>query len=167
MTILAPTDKGEFRAVSLDSPVVVMPGDTCQVVGAQLLVIRNGNVIATRSLTGPDVAASLEVTEQRLIDSAIFFRRDPVPGVVVTLTGVRKLASDAYIFQFSNGSQREFVDLATATAETNYIHTQPTLAEDILIAKSVAMSPDGTDLHQLVGVKCAIDVNATQPVTVE
>lgn len=165
MTILAPTDKGEFRAVSLDSPVVVMPGDSCQVVGNQLLIIRNGNVIATRNLTGPDVAASLEVTEQRLIESAIFFRRKPVAGVVATLTGVHKAPSGIISFRFSNGNEIQFASGADAITQTDYLDTTTEVAEHVLIRKTMLNSPDETNLTTVVGGKCSIDFNANAPVT--
>jgi hypothetical protein len=166
MTILAPTDKGEFRAMSLDSPVVVMPGDTCRVVGNQLLVIRGGNVIATRNLTGPETSAPLTITEQKTIESAIFFRRDPVAGVVATLTNVIKNTTTGSIrFQFSNGNEQEYPDGAAAISGTDYLDTTSKTAEDVLIRKTMLNSPDETNLTTVVGGKCSIDFNANAPVT--
>lgn len=166
MTILAPTDKGEFRAVALDLPVMVQPGDECRVVGQQLLILRNGNVIATRNLTGPDTAAPLAVTEAKLIDSAIFFRRTPVPGVVSTLTAVVKnLSTGSITFKFSNGNEQEFPSGASAIALTDYLDTTNEVAEHILIRKTMLNSPDETNLTTVVGGKCSIDFNANAPVT--
>ena len=167
MTVIAQNQSGEFRQVAIQ-PLVVQSGDSVQHVGNQLIVTRNGHVIATRDLTGESVSVASTVDVAQLIDKAIFFKGNPVAGTVVTLTDVTKnTATGSVTFKFSNGDQREFSGLEQAVTETNYIHTQPTLAEDILIAKSAALSPDGTDLHQLVGVKCAVDVNALQPVTVQ
>jgi hypothetical protein len=159
---------GEFRQAALNEPFAVQIGDTVQVVGNQVIVSRNGSVVSVRLITGEIEAAPLGAERNEVIDRVLFFWRPPVAGTVVTLTDVTKNTSTGSVtFKFSNGDQREFAGLEQAVSETNYIHTQPTLAEDILIAKSAALSPDGTDLHQLVGVKCAVDVNALQPVTVQ
>lgn len=167
MTITAQSAKGEFRQVEIQ-PLSLLPGDQVQQVGNQLIVIRGGQVVATRDLTAESSSAPLTVQDAQTVSKALFFKEFPVAGTVVTLTDVTKNTSTGSVtFKFSNGDQREFATLEQAVTETNYIHTQPTLAEDILIAKSAALSPDGTDLHQLVGVKCAVDVNALQPVTVQ
>lgn len=159
---------GEFRQAALNEPLAVLVGDTVHVVGNQVIVSRNGYVVSVRLITGEIEAAPLGAERNEVIDRVLFFWRPPVSGTVVTLTDVTKNTSTGSVtFRFSNGDLREFATLEQAVSETNYIHTQPTLAEDILIAKSAALSPDGTDLHQLVGVKCAVDVNAIQPVTVQ
>jgi hypothetical protein len=167
--VLGTTDiPGEFRQAALDAPVSIQAGDTVQVVGNQVIVTRNNAVVAVRAITGEIEAAPVAAEHSELLNRILFFWRPPVAGTVVTLTDVTKNTSTGSVtFKFSNGDQREFTGLEQAVTETNYIHTQPTLAEDILIAKSAALSPDGTDLHQLVGVKCAVDVNALQPVTVQ
>lgn len=159
---------GEFRQAALNEPMAVSVGDTVHVVGNQVIVSRNGSVIAVRLITGALEAAPLGAERDEVIDRVVFFWRPPVAGTIVTLTDVVKNTSTGSItFKFSSGSQREFESLEQAISETDYIHTEPTLAEDILISKTIALSPDGTDLHQLVGVKCAIDINANQPVTVQ
>lgn len=167
MTPVAQSPKGEFRQVAIQ-PLSLLPGDIVQQVGNQLVVTRNCQVVATRDLTAESTSAPLTIQDAQTVSKALFFKEYPVAGVVVTLIDVVKnTANNSVTFKFSNGDQREFASLEQAIIETNYIHTQPTLAQDILVAKSVALSPDGTDLHQLVGVKCAVDVNATQPVTVQ
>jgi hypothetical protein len=159
---------GEFRQAALSEPVLIQPGDTVRVVGNQVIVTRNNAVVAVRLITGEIEAAPVAAESSELLNRVLFFWRPPVAGTVVTLIDVTKNTSNGSVtFKFSNGNNREFAGLEQAVSETNYIHTEPTLAEDILIAKSAALSPDGTNLHQLVGVKCAVDVNALQPVTVQ
>lgn len=167
MTAIAQSTKGEFRQVAIQ-PLSLLPGDIVQQVGNQLIVTRNGQVVATRDLTAESTSAPLTIQDAQTVSKALFFKEYPVAGVVVTLTNVSKNTSTGSVaFTFSNGSQRIFDSQEQGVSETNYIHTQPTMAEDMLIAKTFALSPDGTNLHQLVGVKCAVDINANQPVTVE
>jgi len=166
MTIpLAQSQKGEFRQVEI-LPVQVLPGDLVQQVGNQILVIRGGNVIATRDLTGPSVSVPMSVTEKQTISKAIFFRSAPVPGTVATLTNVVKNTTSGSIrFIFSNGNDREFSSGAQVMTETDYIDTSSKMAEDVLIRKTLINSPDETNLTTCVGGKCSIDMNATQPFT--
>lgn len=158
--------KGEFRQVSLNESIVVLPGDTASISGNQMIVTRNGQVVAVRILTGEAVIVPLGADYQEVIDRVMYFWRAPVAGIVATLTNVVKnLTTGAIRFDFSNGSQREFANGAAAIAETDYLDTSPTIAEDVLIRKTLVNSPDETNLHTVVGGKCSIDMNANNPVT--
>lgn len=167
MTILAPiTTRGEFRQITI-APMVILPGDVRQIVGNQLLIIRNNTVIATYDLSQSSTPVSLDVLSPELVSQLIYFQEKPIMGQVVTLTDVRKnTATGSITFQFSNGSNREFSDAAQILSETNYLDTAPGVAEDMLIRKTIVNSPDETNLHTMVGAKCSIDLSANQPVTV-
>jgi hypothetical protein len=136
------------------------------VIGSQLVITRNGSVIATRKIVGPHVAAPLGADHNESINHVLYFWRPPVAGKMATMTNVRKSATGAITFDYSDGIQLEFTSGANVIEVTDYIDTDPTLAQHILARKALLNSPDETNIETMVGATCAIDCNATQPVSV-
>lgn len=165
--IIAKTSDGEFRRIALDSQIVIQAGDSINVVGSQIIVTRAGVVVGTRNLVGPDVAIPVTADHQQVISSAVFFRRYPVAGKLSTMIAVEKNTSSGSItFSYSDGTQLEFASGASVIEATDYIDTEPTLGQHILARKAMLNSPNETNLETMVGATCAIDCNATQPVSI-
>lgn len=155
---------GEFRQAALNEPLAVAVGDTVQVVGNQVIVSRNGSVIAVRLITGQIEAAPLGAERDEVIDRVMFFWRPPVAGIIVTLTSVIKNQATGVVrFRFSDGSEREYANDAAAKAEVEYLDTEATTAQDALIHKTFRNSPDGTNLENMVGASFSVDFFADRP----
>lgn len=166
MTVIAQNQKGEFRQLAIE-PLVVQPGDSVQQIGHQLIVTRDGNVVATRDLTGESASAPTTVTESQVVSSAIFFRSLPVAGVLATLLSPsRNNATGIITFPFSDGDSIEIASIEEGMSATNYLDTNNIIAKHVLIRKTLLNSPDGTDLHTMVGATCSMDCNANQPMSV-
>jgi hypothetical protein len=165
MTILAPiTTRGEFRQITI-APMVIMPGDVRQIVGNQLLIIRDNTVIATYDLSQSSEPVSLEVFSPELISKLIYFKEKRMSGQIATLTKVTKnITTGALRFDFANGNQIEAADYDQAMAATDYIDSTVQLAQDILIRKTLINSPDQTNLETCIGAQCAIDMAANVPI---
>lgn len=156
---------GEFRQAALNEPLAVQIGDTVQVVGNQVIVSREGQVVSVRVITGEVEAAPLGAERNEVIDKVLFFWRPRVSGQITTLVQVTKNTSTgALLFGFANGNQLEFNDYEQAMATTDYIDSTPQLAQDILIRKTLVNSPDQTNLETCIGAQCAIDMAANVPV---
>ena len=159
--------KGEFRRLNLNQSVTVQPGDLATVIAGQLVITRNGQAVATRDIVGPEISVPLEATESEPINHIFFFRSKPVSGKLSTMTSVQKnTLTGAITFGFSDGTQLEFSSGASVIENTDYIDTDPTLGQHILARKAMLNSPDETNLETMVGATCAIDCNATQPVSI-
>jgi hypothetical protein len=157
---------GEFRQAALDTPLPVQIGDTVQVVGNQVIVSRAGSVVAVRSITGTFEPAPLGAERNELIDRVVFFWRPPVTGVVVTLVDVVKnTATGSITMKYSNGNQVEYTGGEQIKTTTDYLDTDPEVAQDILARKTILNSPDETNLTTCIGGKCSMDFTANAPVT--
>lgn len=164
MTVTAQSLKGEFRQVEIQ-PVSLLPGDQVQQVGHQLIVIRGGQVVATRDLTAESSVVPLEVTEAQTISSAIFFRSRPVPGQSQVLQSVnRNTATDEVTFNFADGNSAIYSSWEQAKQELQSLDSTPEFAQKILMYKSIANSPDGTNMTTMVGVQCAVNFQAAVPI---
>jgi hypothetical protein len=166
MAITAQSLKGEFRQVAIE-PIAIQAGDVIQQVGSQLIVTRDGQVIATRELTGESVSFTSVVSDSQVISSAVFFRSLPVSGVLATLLAPHKNNATGIItFPFSDGDSIELASIEEGMNVTNYLDTNNVIAKHVLIRKTLLNSPDGTDLHTMVGATCSMDCNANQPMSV-
>lgn len=158
---------GEFRKASLNSPVVVLVGDIATVIGNQLVITRDGAVVATRFIESQESPVPLGAEQVETINHILYFWRPPVQGIIVTLADVTKNTANGEIsFTFQN-TTRSFSNVAQIRDATDYIDTQDKLAQDILIRKTIINSPDETNLTTMVGKKCAIDIQANVPFTVD
>ena len=166
MTITAQSSKGEFRQVAIQ-PLAVQSGDSIRQIGNQLIVTRDGQVIATRELSGESVSVTSIIDDSQVISSAIFFRSLPVSGVLATLLAPHKNNATGIItFPFSDGDSIELASIEEGMTVTNYLDTNNVIAKHVLIRKTLLNSPDGTDLHTMVGATCSMDCNANQPMSV-
>ena len=164
MAVIAQTSSGEFRQVAI-APLVVHVGDSVQQIGSQIVVTRNGQVIATRELSGQSVSVSSVVEVDQVIDRAIFFRRNPVAGQSVVVTGVFENAGTGVIrIKYSNGNEREFSNWADVGTQLGSMDQESTLAENILAYKSFINSPDGTNKTTMLNVNCAVNFQAGTPI---
>ena len=157
--------RGEFLRHNLNSPIQIRVGDTAVVVGNQLLITRDGRVVEVRTL-GAESVVPLEATRDESIDHVLYFKERRMAGILSTMQSPIRNPDGSVLFSFTNGDQREFSSVENAIEQTDYIDTLGGLAQDILIRMVCKRSPDGTDLHQLVGATCGIDCLATQPVSV-
>lgn len=164
----APSDKGEFRKQSLNSPVLMQAGDKVIVVGDQVVIVRDGSVIATRHLVGESEPIDNTATEQTLITHTVFWRSVPVPGQLQTmLSAVRNPSTNSIYFRFADGEELEFDSVESALSEVQYLDTEPLIARHALVLKALRNSPDGSNLHTMNGMKCAIDFNALTPFSID
>jgi len=164
MAVIAQNQSGEFRQVAI-TPLVVRAGDSVQQIGNQIVVIRDGQVIATRELSGESVSVPSVVDADHVIDRAIFFRRNPVAGQSVVLTRVAENQSSGIItFFFSNGNSREFSDWENVGTSLGVRDQESTLAENILAYKSFVNSKDGTNKTTMQDVNCAVNFEAGTPI---
>ncbi len=166
MTILAPiTTRGEFRQITIE-PMVVMRGDVLQIVGSQLLIIRDNTVIATYDLTTNSEVASTEILVPELISKLIFFKERAVPGQSQVIQSVSRPNSetDEVSFNFADGNSIIYPSWETAKQELSVLDSSPEFAQKILMYKSIVNSPDGTNMTTLVGVQCAVNFQAAVPI---
>lgn len=161
MTTIAQSPKGEFRQVEIQ-PVSLQPGDLVQQVGNQLIITRNGQVIATRELSGDSVSVPTAIEAHQVIDKAIFFRSYPVAGIQSTITGAVRNPNGSVMFSFASGSQREFTSVEQALTQVQYLDAEAATAEDMLILKTLRRSPDGANLENCVGAQVSVDFNANE-----
>ena len=161
MTTIAQSPKGEFRQVEIQ-PVSLQPGDQVQQVGHQLIVTRNGQVVATRELSGDSASVPNAIEAYQVIDKAIFFRSYPVAGIQSTITGAVRNPNGSVMFSFASGSQREFTSVEQALSQVQYLDAEPATAEDMLILKTLRRSPDGANLENCVGAQVSVDFNANE-----
>jgi len=164
MTVIAQNQKGEFLQVAIE-PLAVQPGDSVQQVGNQLIVTRGGQVVAIRNLTGDTASVSSIVESGQVIDRAIFFRSYPVPGQSQVLQSVnRNTATDEVSFNFADGNSSIFPSWEQAKQDLQALDSTPEFAQKILMYKSIANSPDGTNMTTMVGVQCAVNFQAAVPI---
>ncbi len=164
MTITAQSPKGEFRQVSID-PLSLLPGDQVQQVGNQIIVIRGGQVVATRDLTSESSVVPLEVTEAQTVSSAIFFRSRPVPGQSQVLNDVQRNTETGEItFVFADGNSIIYPSWEIAKQELAVLDSSPEFAQKILMYKAIVNSPDGTNMTTMNGVNCSVNFNASVPI---
>lgn len=164
MTITAQSPKGEFRQVEIQ-PVSLLPGDMVQQIGNQLVVIRGGQVVATRDLTAESSVVPLEVTEAQTVSSAIFFRSRPVPGQSQVLNDVQRNTETGEVtFLFSDGNSTIYPSWEVARQELSVLDSSPEFAQKILMYKAITNSPDGTNMTTMNGVQCAINFQAAVPI---
>lgn len=165
MSILAPiATRGEFRQINI-APMVIMPGDVRQIVGNQLLIIRDNTVIATYDLTADSEVASTEILTPELVNKLIFFKERAVPGQSQVLQSVnRNTATDEVSFNFADGNSTIYSSWEQAKQELQGLDSTPEFAQKILMYKSIANSPDGTNMTTMVGVQCAVNFQAAVPI---
>jgi len=163
MTITAQSPKGEFRQVDIQ-PLSLMPGDEVRQVGNQLIVLRGGQVIATRDLTAESTSVSVAVDVEQVVTKAIFFRSYPMAGIQATITGAVRNPNGSVMFSFASGSQREFTSVEQALQQVQYLDAEPATAEDMLILKTLRRSPDGANLENCIGAQVSADFNANEEI---
>lgn len=157
--------QGEFRQAALNAAVTVQAGDKAIVTGNQVMIVRNGNVIATRTISGTIESAPMGAVGPETINKIQFFWRPPVAGQSVVLTKVTEnTASGIVTFWYSNGNSREFPSWAGVGTTLGNMDQQSTLAEDVLAYKSYVNSPDGTNKTTMLDVNCAINFEAATPI---
>lgn len=165
--ILSASKKGEFRKANLDSPFTMKVGDVCVQDGNTIHFIRNNVVIASRQIVGQAVAAPIAAANPESVNSVVFFWRAPMSGVVATALPPRiDSATGIVTFPFTDGQDVQYPSITEAITQTDFIDTDNTLAKQMLIRMMCKRSPDGTNLHQLVGATCTIDALANQIVSV-
>lgn len=162
--VLGTDNKGRFYKASLNQPVLIQVGDNVLVDGNQLVVTRNGVVVAVRSIGVAEVAdTSAQFAES--VSSVVFYRGFPVAGQSVVMTGVsQNPTTGVVIVRYSNGNQREFSSWAEINQTLGEMDQLPDLAEKILALKAFRNSPDGTDKLTMVNVNCAVNFDAGTPI---
>ena len=161
MQITAQSPKGEFRQVEVQ-PLSVLPGDQVQQVGNQLVVIRSGQVVATRKLSAASTSVPVTVDVEQVITKAVFFRSYPMAGIQATITGAIRNPNGSVMFSFASGSQREFTSVEQALQQVQYLDAESSTAEDMLILKTLRRSPDGANLENCIGAQVSVDFNANE-----
>lgn len=157
--------QGQFRQASLNASVSVKAGDTAIVTGNQVMIVRNGSVIATRTITGQIESAPMSAVAPEIIDKIQFFWRPPVAGQAVVLTKVTESQSTgAVVFFYADGTSVEYPSWAAVGTQLGNIDQQPELAQQILAYKSYVNSPDGTNKTTMIDVNCTINFAAGTPI---
>lgn len=162
--VLGTDNKGKFYTAPLNQPVAIRVGDQVLVEGSQLIVVRSGQVIATRTIGAAQVAnTNAEFNET--VSSVVFYKGNPVAGQSVVLISVTENPSTGVIrFRYSNGNEREYANWADVGIQRGPMDQDSTLAEDILAYKSFVNSPDGTNKTTMIDVNCAINFEAGTPI---
>ena len=152
------------------APLAVRAGDVLRIEpSGKLGHYRNGTKINERTLTlpGPEVSLSpadgTPVTAGDTLTSIYFFKEQKMPGVIETLTKVTKNSTTGVVkFKFDD-VELEFADEAAALAEVSYLDTDPEVVRHMLILKTLRNSPDFTNLENMVGASCSLDLQANVP----
>lgn len=161
---------GEWHKPTVDPPLAVQIGDVLLPVPGKIEHWRNGIKIGERllSLPGPVVAINPEdgtpVTATDTLTHLFFFVEKKMPGIIETLTQVTKNQTTGAVHFGFDDIDREFADEATALAAVEYLDTEGQTAQDILILKTLRKSPDFTNLENMVGGSCSLDMQAIVPV---
>lgn len=138
--------------------------DTITIQGGILSVVRDHNEIVRINLN----------QYSTLQDQPFFFGSAPfnnifwvkkMPGITNAITAVHRNTSTGVVtVAFSSGNSRELQDWNDASQIADGIDSSETLSENILIARSYRMSPDGSNLTTQVGAQCSVNLLADQPI---
>ncbi len=162
--VLGVDNKGKFYTAPLNQPVAIRVGDQVLVEGSQLVVVRAGHVIATRTIGAAQVA-NTDAEFNETVSSVVFYKGNPVAGQSVVMTGIsQNPTTGVVIVRYSNGNQREFASWEEINTTLGEMDQQPDLAEKILALKAYRNSPDGTDKTTMLNVNCTINFDAGTPI---
>jgi len=165
MTPIATSKKGEFRQIAISPPLSLQVGDVVLSDDLTLSVIRGGVVVETRTIGATSAPVDPAVDVAQTVSSLLFFRSFPVPGIIQTCTDVIVNQSTGVVrVKFANGDEREFATFTDMAAAVAYVDSDPELAQDMLIRKLVANSPDGANMENMVGGSISLDFFAATPV---
>lgn len=157
---------GNWQQVTLDTPLHLRAGDVTVVVANSLQVWRDGVLIETRTLTPGPIVEPNPVASARTITELFYFKETKMPGINVALTGVTVGGSGSVTASFSDGENTEFASWEDLKASCVDIDTDGATARKMLLALTVARSPDGADKTNMVGGSCAINTLAQTPAVV-
>ena len=144
----------------------MLAGDTPVVVGNTLQVWRAGVLTESRTLTTGPVVELTPLAEAKTISELYFYKETKMPGINVALTGVTVGGTGAVTAKFSDGENTEFASWEDLKSSVADIDTDVGTARKILLALTVARSPDGADKTNMVGGSCGINREAVVPVIV-
>lgn len=157
---------GTYTEFTLESALVVQPGDVTRIEGDKLRVYRDELLIDERDLIGGNVLTEPPWDVERVFERVYVFVEGPkMPGTIATQTDVIVNQSTGTIrFKFADGSEREFESFAAAVTAVEKYDTSPEVVQDLTILRSLRNSPDGANLETMIGILCASDFTASQPV---
>ena len=156
--------RGEFLQHNLNSPIQIRVGDTAVVVGNQLLITRDGQVVEVRTL-GAESVVPLAATREETIDHVLYFKERKMPGVNVGLQRVTEQANGAVVFQFTSGTVTEYAGWADVGVVADEIDANTELCERILVGMSFRASPDGANKTTQVGAGVSVNLLIDTPVS--
>ena len=157
---------GEWREIEVTPPLNRQPGDVYEFTDGVLQQYRDGDLIEERML-GPGVPFTPGVETGTGLLSTVYFFKARKTMAVATATNVTLAASGTLRYDFSDGSQRELAGgVVDAIALADALDSNVELAQNLIIAKSVRHSPDGTALADIIGSSCTIDTAAATPIQV-
>lgn len=162
--VIGTDNKGTFYTAPLSQPVSIQVGDQVLVENGQLIVVRAGVVVATRSI-GTAQVADTAAQFNELVSSVVFFRSHPVAGQSVVLNRVTENATTGVItFIYADGTGVEYPSWADVGSLLGVMDQQPELAQQIIALKSFRNSPDGANKTTMVDVQCAVNFDAGTPI---
>lgn len=154
-----------IRKHTIDPPFTHQSGDQYFAEGKTVEHVRTGIVIDSRTYDQYFSLHRVELTELvggPSIDR--FYWEYHMPGINVSITNVRELASGAVLIDYSNGTQNEYTDWASVGAVADEIDASPIFAEKLLAAKSFRASPDGSNKTTQIGASVSVNGLADVPV---
>ncbi len=162
--VLGIDDKGKFYTAPLNQPVTILVGDQVVIENGQLVVVRAGIVVATRSIGAAQVADTA-AQFQETVSNVLFYKGNPVPGQSVVMTNIsQNPTTGVIVITYSNGRQQEYNSWSDIETQLGAMDQEPDLAEKIIALKAYRNSPDGTDKTTMLNVQCAVNFDAGTPI---
>lgn len=161
MNTLATSENGTWHSITIEPPLFLQPGDKLRQIGSQILQERNGSIIAIRDI-GVSQEFEPELTGPQNVSQAVFFRRNNVAGIAISLIDVQT-TGNTVLASFSDGTQRE-TDLTTLQQNAASINQNTELAKDLLLAILISKQPTLNDANAISGSMVSIDMAAATPV---
>jgi hypothetical protein len=147
------------------APVTVQPTDTFPEVPGGWQHKRGAVVLGTylrKNMTRTVLSSGVFISGATQF---AFYQEEAMPGLIATQTAVHlNTTTGALRVNFASGNEREWTSVADAKSDVAYLDTDPKTAEDIILAKMFKNSPDNTNLENMVGGSCSIDLAAAVPV---
>lgn len=157
MLPIANNPYGRFVSYTLTPPLALQPGDEVRQLGNTVTVVRNGAVVATRTLTAPTILPPQTITQSQTVSTLLLFKEHQMAATI-------KCVSVSYEgggvqIEFEDGSGRTFNSPADVALSVVGIEATD-LAKDLLIKAWLYRSSNAADPTWLIGKTLQLNLAA-------
>lgn len=123
-------------------------------------------MVDSRLLTVGPAVPLVPLADSVTISSLYFFKETKMPGSNIALVDVTVGGAGSVTFKFSDGDQNEFSSWQAVIDSVADFDTAGSINKQLLIARTIARSPDGANKTNMVEGSCSINREAAIPVVV-